>query len=230
MLKRFVVLASLGLAVLMLGTGCSNKTSAQRDSLVNQNKALADQLAAEKAAREAAEQRANSLANSAVTAAPTEAAPATPSMDENTTGSEPTLTPGPRSTHTSTVGEITRGHNKLGEDTLTVSSDVLFDLGKASLKPAAKKALDKAAAILHKEYAGRQIRIEGYTDPTPVRKAGWDDNWDLGAARARAVMLYLQGKGVKNMYIASFGPTNLKSTKNQALNRRVEIVVVKGSK
>jgi flagellar motor protein MotB len=32
------------------------------------------------------------------------------------------------------------------------------------------------------------------------------------------------------MYIASFGPTNLKSTRNQALNRRVEIVVVKGSK
>jgi flagellar motor protein MotB len=228
MFNRLVVLASVGLAVLTLGTGCSNKTSAQRDSLVSQNKALADQLAAEKAAREAAEQRANSLANSAVNTAPTEANPAAPAMDESATPPEPNLTPGPRAAHTTT--DVTRGHNRLGEDTLTVSSDVLFDLGKASLKPAAKRALDKAAGILHKEYAGRQIRIEGYTDPTPVKKAGWDDNWDLGAARARAVMLYLQGKGVKNMYIASFGPTNLKSTRNQALNRRVEIVVVKGSK
>ena len=72
--------------------------------------------------------------------------------------------------------------------------------------------------------------MEGYTDPNPVRKSGWDDNWDLGAARARAVLLYLESKGIHNMYIASFGATQLKSTKNLAEDRRVEIVVVRGGK
>ena len=44
--------------------------------------------------------------------------------------------------------------------------------------------------------------------------------------------LYLETKGIakKNMYIASFADTDLKSTKNYALDRRVEIVVVKAAK
>ncbi len=125
---------------------------------------------------------------------------------------------------------IKRGKNLQGEDTIQVSSDILFASGKAALKPSAKKALDRVATVLKKEYAGNELRVEGYTDPAPVKTSGWDDNWDLGAARARAVMLYLHEKGVRSMYIASFGDTKLKSTKNFAADRRVEIVVVKNGK
>ncbi|HUO06808.1 MAG TPA: OmpA family protein [Phycisphaerae bacterium] len=231
---RLLVLAALAIAALTLGTGCSNKTAAERDSLAKQNRDLQSQLDEERAARAAAESRANAVTESA-TAAPTTQA-AAPSMEE-TTGGVATAEPG-------TIGTgITTGVNAHGENTITVSSDILFDTGKAALKPAAKKALDKVAVILKKEYPGRELRIEGYTDPRPVRTSGWDDNWDLGAARARSVLLYLQSKGIHNMYIASFGDTkavgmggttstkkgkkSTPSTGGYAADRKVEIVVVK---
>ena len=98
--------------------------------------------------------------------------------------------------------------------------------------PAAAKSLDSLAATIKSKYAGQTIRVEGHTDATPVKSSGWDNNYDLGAARATSVLLYLSKKGVpeKSMYIASYGANDPKSGKNQALNRRVDIVVVKNAK
>jgi flagellar motor protein MotB len=232
---RPLILASLATAALTLGTGCSNKTAAERDSLTKQNRDLQAQLEQERAARAAAESRA-SAATDAATATTTQ--PAAPSIDAttDTTGGVAVADSG------SIGGGVSRGRNEHGEDTITVTSDILFDSGKATLKPAAKKALDRVVGILKKEYSGRELRVEGYTDPNPVKTSGWDDNWDLGAARARSVLLYLQSKGVHNMYIASFGDTKsaggapMTKTKGKtkvkaggayAADRRVEIVVVK---
>ena len=211
---RHVALAGLAVAALTFTFGCSDKAKAERDSLYTQNQQLQQQLDAEKAAREAAEKERDAMAGKVVVTPPPMTAPAP--------------VPGPDKSD----GDITRGKNKFGEDTLQISSDVLFDSGKAALKPAAKKTLDKVAAIIKKEYAGNKLRVEGHTDPNPVAKSGWDDNWDLGAARARAVLLYLESKGIsrKSMYTASFADTELKSPTNYALDRRVEIVVVKGGK
>ena len=116
--------------------------------------------------------------------------------------------------------------NQRGETELEIVGDVLFAPGKATLKPASLKSLDKAVAILKSKFAGRRLRVEGHTDPTPVGKSGWDDNYDLGAARARAVLLYLKAHGIteKSMYIASFGANDLRSTKNLALDRRALIL------
>jgi flagellar motor protein MotB len=221
MSPRLITAAALSLAVVTFGAGCSNnKTNAERASLLKQNQDMAAQLEQERAARAAAEARANTppIASAPDTGA-TQAPAGAPEMGN----------PLPDATG-DVGGGLTRGVNEMGEATLTISSDVLFDSGKATLKPAARTALDKAAAIIRKEYSGHQLRIEGYTDPNPVRKSGWDDNWDLGSARANAVRKYLATKGVGNMYIASFGDTKLKSTKNLALDRRVEIVVVRGGK
>jgi flagellar motor protein MotB len=216
---RVMLLAPLALSALMM-TGCSNKTAAERDSLQKQNQDLASQLEAEKAARAAAEARANAVPETPAATTPT-AADSTPDMS----AAGPTM--GTPDMGSSMGTGIIRKKNARGEDTIQVSSDILFDSGKAALKPSAKKALDKVAAVLKKEYSGQELRVEGYTDPHPVKTSGWDDNWDLGAARARTVMLYLHTKGVRDMYIASFGDTKLKSTKNLAEDRRVEIVVVK---
>ena len=218
--KSLMVLAAV--ALVTLGTGCAEKAKAERDSLLKQNGDLNSQLAAEKAAREAADARA-----AAATAAASNAVPAgTPDMGPGT-DTIPAEKP-----VSSNDGEVKRGTNVYGEATIQISGDVLFDLGKATLKPTAKKSLDKVAAIIKKEYGSSTLRVEGHTDPTPVKKAAWDDNWDLGAARARAVLLYLSEKGVpsKNMYIASFAANDLKSKTNNALNRRVEIVVVRSAK
>lgn len=219
---RSTAVAALALAALSLSTGCSDKAKAEHDALLSQNQQLQNQLAAEKAAREAAERERAALAANAGSGPAVTTAPSMESTDTTVTDKFPDAG-GP---------DIKRGKNKLGEDTLQISSDVLFDSGKAALKPSAKKTLDKVVTIVKKEYATQTLRIEGYTDPAPVRTSGWDDNWDLGAARARAVLLYLQSKGVSrnNMYLASFADTQLKSSKNFALDRRVEIVVVKAGK
>jgi flagellar motor protein MotB len=238
MFKRVVVLATLGLAVLTIGTGCSNKPNAERQSLINQNKDLAARAEAAERARAEAEQRAASLANSQVNSAPTEG-PSTPSMGEDPLSSDnPPSIPGARTTSSSGGGStridtgVSTSKNRFGQNVIEISGEVLFDSGKAALKPAAKRSLDKVAALIKQKYSGQRLRVEGHTDPNPVRSSGWDDNYDLGHARARAVLLYLKSKGIpeKNMYSASFAATQMKSTKNMALNRRVDIVVVNSGK
>lgn len=116
---------------------------------------------------------------------------------------------------------------KAGTVTVDLPGDVLFASGDAALKSSARVTLDKIADAVRRNYAGRPVVIQGYTDQDPIRKTKdkWDDNFDLGYARAKAVMKYLTQKGIseKNVSIATFGPNKLKGTKAQS--RRVEIVV-----
>ncbi len=214
MLSRKHVLGAclIGAAMLVAGSGCSNnKVRAERDALLAQNRDLEAQLKAEQARASQAEKdaaAARALVAQAQQAPPPAAAPSLPA--------------GP-------VGEgVTIGTNKQGETQLEIPTEVLFDSGKARLKPSARKALDRAAEIIKKHYAGRLLRIEGHTDPTPIRHSSWEDNFDLGAARANEVRRYLQTKGIseKNVYIASWAANDPKDPKNFAKNRRVDIVVV----
>ena len=55
--------------------------------------------------------------------------------------------------------------------TVTVSGDVLFDSGKATLKASAKKSLDSVAKTLKSQYANLAIRVEGHTDTDPIKRA-----------------------------------------------------------
>jgi flagellar motor protein MotB len=230
-------MASLALAFVVAGTGCSNnKTTAERQSLLNQNDELKKQLDAERARSAAAEARANA-ATAQATSPPDAVTP--PSMDggvmDASNGGPAAGGPAPRtgrSAPTDLGGGVSTRVNNLGEDVIEIEGNVLFDSGKASLKASAKKTLDGVVATIKRQYSGKMLRIEGHTDASPVKSSGWDDNWDLGAARARAVLLYLSEKGVsaKSMYIASFAANDPKSTKNMAANRRVEIVVVRNAK
>lgn len=113
-----------------------------------------------------------------------------------------------------------------GEITVTVQSDVLFDSGKTSLKNTAKQSLQAVASVLNSSYAGRPVRIEGYTDTDPIRKSGHKSNHHLGFDRAYAVRKFLISKNVdaKRISLASFGPDRPLGSKVKS--RRVEIVVV----
>lgn len=116
-----------------------------------------------------------------------------------------------------------------GEMTVRVPGDVLFDPGVATLKPGARGTLDKIAAALKGDYAGKPMRIEGHTDADPLvkTKAQWGDNRNLSFQRALAVTRYLEGKGVdaKLIETAGFGQYHPRGN-DKAKNRRVEIVVV----
>ena len=113
-----------------------------------------------------------------------------------------------------------------GEVKATVESDVLFDSGKATLKPQAKTSLGQVASILNSDYSGKTIRIGGHTDTDPIRKSGYKSNYHLGFERAFAVrdLLISQGVSASRIYLASHGPHEPRGTKQQS--RRVEIVVL----
>jgi chemotaxis protein MotB len=104
---------------------------------------------------------------------------------------------------------------------------VLFDKGKAQLKPSAGKTLDKIVSAIKKDYSTKTIFVDGHTDADPITrtKEQWEDNWDLAAARANAVRRYLTSHGVdsKKVDLRAFGPNHPKGGK--AASRRVEIVV-----
>ena len=122
--------------------------------------------------------------------------------------------------------EVTRDE-RAGTMTVNLPGDVLFPSGSSELKPSAKLTLNKVINAVNKEYAGKRVLVDGYTDSDPITrtKDKYDDNLDLSAERARSVYSYLitQGMSPKVVSPRAFGSTNPKATK--AASRRVEIVV-----
>lgn len=106
--------------------------------------------------------------------------------------------------------------------------DVLFDTGKATLKPAAREKLSKLAGILLGYPGALTLEIEGHTD-----SVGSDElNNKLSQNRAEAVSSYLTESGVKTERIKAtrgFGKTKPIATNDTAAgrqqNRRVEVVI-----
>lgn len=105
-------------------------------------------------------------------------------------------------------------------------SDVLFDTGSFTLKPAAREKLAKISGIVL-AHPGLTLQIEGHTD-----SVGSDDfNQQLSERRAQSVMAYLTDQGVPAaaMSAKGFGKTQPIATNDTAdgrqKNRRVELVV-----
>jgi outer membrane protein OmpA-like peptidoglycan-associated protein len=105
-------------------------------------------------------------------------------------------------------------------------SDVLFDTGKYTLKPATQISLAKVSGILQ-AYPGLKLQVEGYTDSTGSQEF----NQKLSENRAGAVRDFLVTQGVQPENIASTGYGMAKpvadnnTVQGRALNRRVQLVV-----
>jgi len=125
---------------------------------------------------------------------------------------------------------------KGNEICVTMENKILFDSGKADLKPTALKALKRIAEALASDFKGRTIRIEGHTDSDPIRKSKYPSNWELSTARACAVLHRLEKYGLdpRHMYVAGFAfyrPLAPNDTpENKARNRRVEIYIMEAGK
>jgi outer membrane protein OmpA-like peptidoglycan-associated protein len=105
-------------------------------------------------------------------------------------------------------------------------SDVLFDTGQYTLKPAAREKLAKVAGIVL-AHPGLRLEIEGHTD-----SVGSDEfNQQLSEKRAATVRDYLvqQGIGINGVSARGFGKTMPAASNDTAagrqLNRRVEMIV-----
>lgn len=103
--------------------------------------------------------------------------------------------------------------------------DVLFDTGKATLKPGAYNTVDRLANVL-KEAPDRKVTIEGHTDSTGSAEL----NQALSERRAAAVQTALLERGVNSNQIIAVGKgmdspiaSNADASGRQR-NRRVEMI------
>jgi len=103
--------------------------------------------------------------------------------------------------------------------------DVLFDTGKATLKPGAMESLNRLATYLSQN-PQTKVLVEGHTD-----SVGSDDyNIGLSERRARAVATELESRGIPDSQIQTLGrgkdmPVASNATPaGRQQNRRVEIV------
>ena len=115
-----------------------------------------------------------------------------------------------------------------GKITVRVPGDVLFDSGKADIKTSAKAALDRIATALNRDYSGKHIRIDGFTDTDPIKHSKWPSNQALSEARAAAVKTYLIKKGIPASRMDVVGHGSAEPRETKAKSRRVEIVVFTG--
>lgn len=134
--------------------------------------------------------------------------------------------------------EIAKGNITIQQvrDRLTINmvDRVLFDSGRAEIKPAGTKVLKQVGDVLNK-VTDKQIRIEGHTDNVPISTKLQDrykTNWELSTARATTVVRFLidQG-GVQPQALSAVGYADTHpiaandSDQGRASNRRIEIVL-----
>lgn len=117
---------------------------------------------------------------------------------------------------------------------IVIAGEFLFDTGQAELKNRAKERLGQIAGILKQNSYG--INVVGHTDSVPNRSEKYPTNWELSTARACTVARYLiESEGVpENRFFVSgyswhrpVSPNNNRF--NRAINRRVEIILIKES-
>ena len=131
-------------------------------------------------------------------------------------------------------GEIQAGRVQIselrGKMTVRLAEKVLFPSGSATLAKAGKVTLGKVADAF-KDLKDRIVRVEGHTDDVPIHSAAFPSNWELSAARAIAVVRFLQDQGVDPAKLAAAGYGEWRpiagndTPEGRAQNRRIEITL-----
>ena len=114
---------------------------------------------------------------------------------------------------------------------ITFESGLLFDVNKATVKPASKENIDNLAQVLNK-YHDTNILIEGHTDATGTE----EHNLTLSRQRAQSVANYLAQIKVDptRFTIMGYGwsqpVADNDTAEGRALNRRVDIGIMANEK
>lgn len=114
---------------------------------------------------------------------------------------------------------------------ITLKDSLLFDSGKADLKPESIAKLNSMGKILSK--MNNFIRVEGNTDNQPIKNAQFNSNWQLSVIRATNVVeLLINNCGISSDKLSAIGygefrPIASNSTEDGRIkNRRVDIVIL----
>lgn len=114
---------------------------------------------------------------------------------------------------------------------LRMPEPILFDPGRAELKPEAEAVLKQLAEGLSR--LEHLIVVEGHTDDRPLAAGNpYKSNWELSAARSEAVVNRLTALSVPSprLAVAGYGEhrpfvPNEDAT-SRALNRRIELLLI----
>ncbi len=124
---------------------------------------------------------------------------------------------------------------------ISLKDNILFAPGSADLSPSARTTLSKLADQLSTALGenastaspSRPIRVEGFTDNTPIRTSRFPSNWELSTARATNIVRYLIDTGrfqPEQLSAAGYGefkPLGENSSiEGKQKNRRVDIVIM----
>lgn len=112
---------------------------------------------------------------------------------------------------------------------------LLFDTGKADIKPGAIPVLNVVGVKL-KEYLkeGYRLRLEGHTDNVPIKTIQFPSNWELSSSRAIAVAKFFTDE--MNFEVSKISTEGFRDNipigdnatpEGRAMNRRVQIKISK---
>ena len=116
-------------------------------------------------------------------------------------------------------------------DRFVFQSEVLFPSGSAALQPSGEKQLASVAQRLI-EISSKipkdinwVLQVDGHTDNKPINTPAFPTNWELSAARAIAVVKFLNSQGIANEHLvaAGYGEYQPLSLMDTARNRRIEL-------
>lgn len=121
---------------------------------------------------------------------------------------------------------------KKGVVYISISDKMLFESGSYRIAGKAEEVLGKIARIVndHKEL---EVLVEGHTDNVPIKNSCVQDNWDLSALRATAVVRVLQESyavapsrltaGGRAQYVPK---TTNETSAGRSENRRTDIILL----
>src|SRR5436190_5775604 len=116
-------------------------------------------------------------------------------------------------------------------DRFVFQSEVLFPSGSAQLQPSGEKQLANVAQRLIEisskipKEINWVLQVDGHTDNNPINTRAFPSNWELSAARAIAVVKFLNAQGIPNERLAAagYGEYQPLSMMDTARNRRIEL-------
>lgn len=134
--------------------------------------------------------------------------------------------------------DLRSGRMELLEDgrglVLSIPEASAFVSGSAELSDASQQAIARLAASLRE--LRNPVLIEGHTDDVPIHTVRFASNWELSTARATAVVQWLIERGgvdASRLSAAGYGEFHPRvpneSAQARARNRRVDVVIAKGS-
>ncbi len=130
---------------------------------------------------------------------------------------------------TQKIARLEIGENKVR---IVFMAPVLFDSGGAYLKDDSLPILQEIIQSL--KDLPNAIQIEGHTDDRPLGKGGkFATNWELSAARAFAVLRFLETNGIAQQRLSAIGygefrPVQKNDTpEGRSANRRIEVNIIR---